>query len=290
MPDPVYKTKEDSIKLKVSEEAAQPDETTSLSPGSKNESTFTSENSPNSQSNETQQTQHQNINDADNQKISSHQAAPLTAADPDDLLDVIENPHAPENEWIKACNELEKHNNRQKRKAQNQDSSGKRKKAIIASAILSVFVLGGGFMAASYNHWTPFWAKQEQKQEVDFGPYMKSLQQEIKSHWHPPKGHEHCIITLHFKVSKSGEISNVGFDRLSRLPEADAATLKAIIESMPSAPPLPEGAPDSVDIQFTFDYNVYNHKPYTDKDSANDESSKKDAPEQDAKKPESSTK
>lgn len=96
--------------------------------------------------------------------------------------------------------------------------------------------------------------------EVDFHPYMKTLQQQIKSHWHPPNGSDTNYVKMHFKISKDGEVSDVGFDRLSHISDADAAALKAVVETMPSVGPLPPGSPDSVDISFSFDYNVQKKK------------------------------
>lgn len=181
------------------------------------------------------------------------------ASDPEDLLDVITDPHAGEQDWMSACNELERHNRRKERQeylARQDRGKGRNKTiAIVAAAILAIFATSFGLF--SYVHMSQSSTKSVRNEKnVDFGPYMAKLNREIKSHWHPPKSDVSKRIRVHFKVSKNGEISDIGFDRLSRDAEADAAALKSVIESMPSVPPLPEGAPESVDINFSFDYEL----------------------------------
>ena len=63
-------------------------------------------------------------------------------------------------------------------------------------------------------------------------------------------------MTVIFKVGQNGELSNLHLDRSSGSAAADAAALKAVGNAAPFRP-LPEGSPASVDIQFTFDYNVF---------------------------------
>jgi len=60
-----------------------------------------------------------------------------------------------------------------------------------------------------------------------------------------------------FKVHSGGELSALRIDHGSGVAIADNAALKAVEDAAPFRP-LPAGAPDSVDIQFTFDYNVFN--------------------------------
>jgi TonB family protein len=51
-------------------------------------------------------------------------------------------------------------------------------------------------------------------------------------------------------------MSNLRLDHSSGLAIADQAALKAVENAAPFRP-LPAGAQDDVDIQFTFDYNVF---------------------------------
>jgi TonB family protein len=92
---------------------------------------------------------------------------------------------------------------------------------------------------------------------VDFGPYMVSLQRQIKSNWFPPYGAESEHLTVTFKIETDGSIRNLKLVTASGVPEADEAGLKAV-EHAARVLPLPAGAPKSVDVQFTFDYNVFN--------------------------------
>lgn len=92
--------------------------------------------------------------------------------------------------------------------------------------------------------------------DVDFGPYMADLQRRIKKHWFPPKGNESKRVVVIFKIHSGGELSGLRLDHSSGVAIADNAALKAVDDAAPFRP-LPTGAPDSVDIQFTFDYNVF---------------------------------
>lgn len=92
--------------------------------------------------------------------------------------------------------------------------------------------------------------------DVDFGPYMADLQRRIKRAWFPPKGNESKRVVVVFKVHRGGELSNLRLERSSGVAIADQAALKAIENAAPFRP-LPAGAADDVDIQFTFDYNVF---------------------------------
>lgn len=127
----------------------------------------------------------------------------------------------------------------------------KRKWKIDGDDILAVVIVSAAVAAAAFFHWGPF-----SLPKVDYHTYIVAVQKEIKSHWHPPKRDFSTVIKMHFKIQKNGEVTDVGFDRMSRLPDDDAAALKSLIASMPSLPPLPSGAAAPVDIDFTFEYNV----------------------------------
>lgn len=94
------------------------------------------------------------------------------------------------------------------------------------------------------------------QKDVDFGPYMADLQRRIKRAWFPPKGNESKTVKVVFKVHRNGTMSNLRLARSSGLAIADQAALKAVKNAAPFRP-LPKGAPNDVDIQFTFDYNVF---------------------------------
>jgi TonB family protein len=92
--------------------------------------------------------------------------------------------------------------------------------------------------------------------EVDFSAYMALLQRRIKSSWTPTKAPSSLVVKVQFSIHKGGELSNLHLIRTSGLSEADKRALAAVEDAAPFAP-LPAGAPESVDIEFTFDYNVF---------------------------------
>ena len=93
--------------------------------------------------------------------------------------------------------------------------------------------------------------------EPDFGPYMKELQRRIKMNWDPPKGNESKRVVLLFSIARDGRLLNVKVHRSSGLPAADNAAIDAVKLTAPFRPLPPEFKGNSVDIQFTFDYNVF---------------------------------
>lgn len=93
--------------------------------------------------------------------------------------------------------------------------------------------------------------------EVDFGPYMKELQRKIKKNWNPPKGNESKRVVLLFSLNKAGELLNVEVKESSGSEKYDKAAIKAVELTAPFKPLPVEFKEDSVDIQFTLDYNVF---------------------------------
>lgn len=93
--------------------------------------------------------------------------------------------------------------------------------------------------------------------DVDFGPYMANLQRVIKRNWLPPLGTEDRRVVVYFKVLKNGDVTLLRLDKSSGSLVSDDSALVAVAASAP-ARPLPSGAPDDVDIQFTFDYHKMN--------------------------------
>lgn len=93
--------------------------------------------------------------------------------------------------------------------------------------------------------------------EPDFGPYMRELQRRIKFNWHPPKGNESRKVVLLFKIAKNGQLLSCRVYRSSGLPAADQAALNAVKLTAPFRPLPAEYKGTNIDIQFTFDYNVF---------------------------------
>ncbi|HSA07540.1 MAG TPA: TonB family protein [Candidatus Gastranaerophilales bacterium] len=93
--------------------------------------------------------------------------------------------------------------------------------------------------------------------EPDFGPYMRELQRKIKRKWNPPRGNKSKRVVLLFKVSKDGRLLTLKIQNPSGNPESDSAALDAVKSAAPFLPLPPEYRGDDIDIQFTFDYNVF---------------------------------
>ena len=98
--------------------------------------------------------------------------------------------------------------------------------------------------------------------EPDFGPYMRELQRRIKLNWDPPKGNESKRVVLLFKIAKDGRLLSCRVQKSSGLPTAAQAALKAVELTAPFRPLPADFKGQSIDIQFTFDYNVFNASRY----------------------------
>ena len=98
--------------------------------------------------------------------------------------------------------------------------------------------------------------------EPDFGPYMRELQRRIKLNWDPPKGNESKRVILLFKIAKDGRLLSCRVHKSSGMPSADQAALKAVELTAPFRPLPADFKGQSIDIQFTFDYNVFNASRY----------------------------
>ena len=86
--------------------------------------------------------------------------------------------------------------------------------------------------------------------------YIKEIELSIKTNWTPPVGSNLKKASVKFTVNKDGElVSNVLFSS-SGMADFDKSALDAIEMSKPF-PPLPDALNrDSLDIVFTFDFNV----------------------------------
>lgn len=98
--------------------------------------------------------------------------------------------------------------------------------------------------------------------EPDFGPYMRELQRRIKMNWDPPKGNESKRVVLIFKIAKDGRLLSCSVFKSSGLQNADKAALNAVHLAAPFRPLPPEFKGSNIDIQFTFDYNVFGATKY----------------------------
>lgn len=98
--------------------------------------------------------------------------------------------------------------------------------------------------------------------EPDFGPYMRELQRRIKMNWDPPKGDQSKRVVLMFKIAKDGRLLSCSVHKSSGLPNADKAAIQAVQLTAPFKPLPPDFKGPNIDIQFTFDYNVFGAAGY----------------------------
>ncbi len=94
-------------------------------------------------------------------------------------------------------------------------------------------------------------------QDIDITSYLNQLQQQVKQQWLPGASKSSRRTVLNFTVNRSGKLSNLQLAQTSGFSVTDQAALNAIQRSAPFAP-LPTGYPKKyINIQFTFDINIY---------------------------------
>lgn len=90
----------------------------------------------------------------------------------------------------------------------------------------------------------------------DFTQYMLNLQRRIRRAWMPPRQPNSKSSVIVFTVGTNGELLGLHLQRSSGESAMDEAAIQSIRNSAPFAH-LPQYSPDSIDVQFTFDYNVF---------------------------------
>lgn len=91
--------------------------------------------------------------------------------------------------------------------------------------------------------------------DVDFGTYMSKMKRQIQNKWTPPKGMEERKVVAVFTIMKDGQIVDPSLVESSGVDSVDKAAMTALKQSSPLEP-LPEGAPEYVQIRYKFDYKV----------------------------------
>ncbi|MEH2071903.1 MAG: TonB family protein [Nostoc sp.] len=96
-----------------------------------------------------------------------------------------------------------------------------------------------------------------QSQDIDITSYLNQLQQQVRQQWLPGLSQSSRRTVLHFSISRSGQLSNLELAETSGFSVTDRAAINAIQRAAPFAP-LPTGYPNNyIQIQFTFNINVY---------------------------------
>ena len=120
-----------------------------------------------------------------------------------------------------------------------------------------LIILGIILAMIAFTIFVKYWEEslKPAEESVSEKQYITSVQQNIKEYWNPVKKTESYIIVVRFKVNKKGEVSDITIIKSSNDKEADQRAIIALEKSkLPPLPPTWEK--DTVDIQFTFNYNI----------------------------------
>ncbi|MGN0031563.1 MAG: energy transducer TonB [Candidatus Gastranaerophilaceae bacterium] len=97
----------------------------------------------------------------------------------------------------------------------------------------------------------------EEQMNLDFGPYMRNMQRKIKSNWNPPKKDKSEKVVLLYTLNLKGEVQKCTVIKSSGSEDTDNAAKDALYKSAPFGKLPSEYKGKSIDVQFTFDYNVF---------------------------------
>ncbi len=105
------------------------------------------------------------------------------------------------------------------------------------------------------------------QQDINWGPVIGVIQSWVRSAWNPPHlEHSNRCIVL-WKVLPDGAITNIRIKQKSDHPELDRACIEAANFAAPYHP-LPQGWSKDIDIEMTFDYNVWSQQRKVELDHA----------------------
>ncbi len=100
----------------------------------------------------------------------------------------------------------------------------------------------------------PVFSSQKQP-SVDFGPYMRNVQNKIKKNWKPPEEKRRFArATVIFTLDKNGKIKKYNIKKSSGIKEYDKSAIKALKSSAPFGALPKEYKGKTVDVHFNFDY------------------------------------
>lgn len=95
---------------------------------------------------------------------------------------------------------------------------------------------------------------------TDFSEYMRKVQRKITRKWKPPLSDYSTKVVVNYVIHKNGDLGNYYVAESSGNSRMDVSAMEALKKAAPF-PPLPVGfGEESVDVKFTFDYNVYKNK------------------------------
>ncbi|WP_340089186.1 TonB family protein [Nostoc punctiforme] len=94
-------------------------------------------------------------------------------------------------------------------------------------------------------------------QNIDLTSYLNKLKLRVQRQWLPGMSQSNGRTVLNFTINRSGQVNNLNIVQTSGFRVTDEVALNAIQRAAPFAP-LPTGYPKNyIDIEFTFDINVY---------------------------------
>lgn len=95
------------------------------------------------------------------------------------------------------------------------------------------------------------------RREAEIGAYLEQLQQKVRQQWIPGLTQHSQRTVLHFVVSSEGQVSNLRIVQPSGFSMTDQAAMSAVKRAAPFAPLPTSYSQDYINIQFTFNINVY---------------------------------
>lgn len=147
----------------------------------------------------------------------------------------------------------------------------KKEEVVAICLIAGVLLLATGVAVGGIVYAKGFWHKssapeiQTTKESfVDnpeiFSAYMRDMQRRIKLNWEPPKEDVSKNVTLLYSINKDGSLKRYSVLRSSGSRKMDKSAVEALKKAAPFRP-LPEDFKgEYVDVQFDFDYNVWEKK------------------------------
>ncbi len=99
----------------------------------------------------------------------------------------------------------------------------------------------------------PAAAQTPSPQSVDYKPYIKALEKDIRAAWARPGDDKFMPVGTTFKILRTGQIKDIKVALSADEKSVDRAAVNALY--MVQAKPLPKGAPEYVNVKFIFENN-----------------------------------
>lgn len=93
--------------------------------------------------------------------------------------------------------------------------------------------------------------------EVDISSYVRNIQQTINKNWQPPLGTGTKNVVVLFSIDRNGRVFELKIKKSSKDNKTDEAALVAVNSSSPFGPLPDEYVQDKMDIEFIFDYKIW---------------------------------